>query len=369
MFKALVILLILGVFLTHARPSEGEGKRLIKTSETKPAKWLTQEQIYSLIEKKVGFIDVTGRAFPQLENTNKAQRKALPTTLRFGPVVTEAIQKIDVQRIESFITAFSEYHNRHYQSATGEEAVNWLISQINESIESSNYDAASVTVQPFSHTWRQPSVIVRFEGVDETLKSEVVVLGAHLDSIVGGLFPINMAAPGADDNASGSAVLLETVRALLLSNVAPKRTIELQWYAAEEVGLRGSGDIAQAYDQQGVNVISMLNFDVVGYYTEGRNEISFLTDYTSDDLNAFLRTCVEGYLSVPWMDSTCGYGCSDHASWTEIGVPAASPSEPVLSPNMHTIRDVISTVSFEQVAEFAKLATAYAIEIAEPNQA
>lgn len=161
---------------------------------------------------------------------------------------------------------------------------------------------------------------------------------------------------------------MEAFRALVESGFIPKRSIEFQWYAAEEVGLRGSGDIAESYYDQGIAVQSMLNFDVVGYYVEGANEISFLTDYTDRSLNDFLKTVVDAYLSVPWMDSTCGYGCSDHASWTEFDFPSASPSEAVLSPNMHTIRDTLDTVSFEQVVEFAKLAVGYSIEMAEPSQ-
>jgi leucyl aminopeptidase len=174
-------------------------------------------------------------------------------------------------------------------------------------------------------------------------------------------------APGADDNASGSVTVLETLRVLLASGVVPKRTIEFHWYAAEEVGLRGSGDIAESYSDQGIEVITMINFDVVGYNPKGTGSIGFLTDYTNSALNAFLRTLVDEYLVYSWQNHVCGYGCSDHASFTSYGFPAASPSEIDLSPFMHTVQDTIDTVDFNQVAEFVKLAVATAIEIGEPS--
>jgi leucyl aminopeptidase len=77
---------------------------------------------------------------------------------------------------------------------------------------------------------------------------------------------------------------------------------------------------------------------------------------------------VDAYLSVPWQNRDCGYACSDHASWTDLGFTSAFTSEPVSNPNMHTPRDVIETLSFLQLLEYTKLAVGYAVEISEPNQ-
>jgi leucyl aminopeptidase len=76
--------------------------------------------------------------------------------------------------------------------------------------------------------------------------------------------PSTSGAPGADDNASGIAVVTETLRAIIASGFKPKRTIKFIGYAAEEVGLRGSKAIAQDYKNQGLNIVGVAQFDMVG---------------------------------------------------------------------------------------------------------
>lgn len=166
-----------------------------------------------------------------------------------------------------------------------------------------------VTFQLFEHTsWLQPSLIVTIEGGKHA--DETVVVGAHVDSIAGGSAS---RAPGADDNGSGTSALLQVFRALIKNNFVPDRTVEFHHYAAEEVGLRGSKEIAQEYAKIGRNVVAMCNLDMTGYSTRGRGGI--FTDYTDNTLTAFLRKLWTAYAAIPYADSTCGYGCSDHASW------------------------------------------------------
>ena len=65
--------------------------------------------------------------------------------------------------------------------------------------------------------------------------------------------------------------------------------------------------------------------------------------------------------------SSCGYGCSDHASWTKAGVPAAFPCESNFdehNPYIHSASDTMSLLSLEHMTNFAKLAVAFAIELA-----
>lgn len=103
-------------------------------------------------------------------------------------------------------------------------------------------------------------------------------------------------------------MVLESLRAISDSGFAPKRTIEFQWYAAEEVGLRGSAAIAQAYRNNDVNVVGMLNFDVPGYQAQDINDIGIYVDNTNPELNQFLRILVDEYLDYGRQDCKCGYG-------------------------------------------------------------
>src|SRR5204863_2474512 len=118
-------------------------------------------------------------------------------------------------------------------------------------------------------------------------RDEVVVLGGHLDSINARGGNRTARAPGADDDASGIATLTETLRVLLASNYRPERTIEFMAYAAEEVGLRGSQDIARAYQRDGVRVVGALQLDMTNFQGSDR-DIWLMKDFTNAAQNDFV---------------------------------------------------------------------------------
>jgi len=357
-----VALLICTAYVAHPSPIQqsSEGLRLIKTSEEKAAEWMNQDQLWELISKHENFIDVTDVKIPAIQS--EVNIKAIPTTIRFQSTVTPLLELINPPRIQDFVRTFSSYHTRYYTSTTGLQSQQWLLNQVRESIV--GYQGTA-SVREFAHSFQQSSIIATIEGSDPNLSSEVIVIGAHQDSV--NRFGAAMEAPGADDNASGSVVTLETLRVLIAAGFIPKRTIEFQWYAAEEVGLRGSADIAQNYKAGGRNVIGMMNLDVPGYSPAGTTNIGIYTDNTNAALNAFLRLVTDAYLTFGWVNRTCGYGCSDHVSWTNQGYPASMPAEVVLHPQMHTANDNLANVGFTQLREFVKLAVGYAVEIAEPQ--
>jgi len=112
----------------------------------------------------------------------------------------------------------------------------------------------------------------------------------------------------------------------------------------------------------------MLNYDVSAYQSSGIEDIGIYTDNSNAVLNTFLRLLVDNYCEWGWRDRTCGYGCSDHASWTSRGVPAAMPAEVVFHPQMHTTEDNIESFSFPQVMQFTKLAVGFTVEMSLSNQ-
>lgn len=86
-------------------------------------------------------------------------------------------------------------------------------------------------------------------------------------------------------------------------------------YAAEEVGLRGSQEIAQMYKNLGIPVYGMLNFDLTGYNNQGKNTIGVLTDqWAHSELSAFLKQLVKEYSNYGVGELGCpgGFPCSDH---------------------------------------------------------
>jgi leucyl aminopeptidase len=216
--------------------------------------------------------------------------------------------------------------------------------------------------------WKQPSVILTVPGSEKP--EEIVVLGGHLDSISGWSGGAGARAPGADDNASGIAVLTEAIRILGEAGFRPKRTLQFMGYAAEEVGLRGSLDIAKQYRNSGAKVVGVIQFDMTNFAGNGE-PIFLLTDNVDPALTAHLKKLVEAYTGVPAAETSCGYGCSDHASWTRSGYPASAAFESSfdgMNHNIHSDRDTLANSggNASHSVAFAKLAVAFAVETAKP---
>ncbi len=272
--------------------------------------------------------------------------------------VNALVSSINSSELSDTVNSMMNFHNRYYSVQSGVDAADWLKSHWQQ-IASSRSD---ISVEYFNHSFSQSSVIVTIPGAEKA--DEIVIIGGHLDSI-NQSNPSNGRAPGADDNASGIAVLTQTLKAIVENNYQPQRTIQIMGFAAEEVGLRGSKDIAQSYKTQGKNVVGMVQFDMTGN-NGSSTDIVMMTDYTNSSQNQYLSQLLDAYQpTVSYGFDQCGYGCSDHASWYQQGFAASMPFESTMSdinPLIHTSNDA----QFDAVhaSKFAKLAVSYVAEMA-----
>lgn len=83
-------------------------------------------------------------------------------------------------RVREFIEHFSSYHTRYYSSATGRSSQLWLLDEVESSVQGYAGDASVFEVD---HGYLQKSIVARLVGSDPSLRDEVVVIGAHLDSV------------------------------------------------------------------------------------------------------------------------------------------------------------------------------------------
>jgi len=284
----------------------------------------------------------------------------------------------------STITSLSDFNTRYYKTQTGFDAAAW-IKQRWEQITAGRTD---VQVSYFDHpNFLQHSVILRIVGTQTP--EESVVLGAHLDSIRSGQ-PSGCEssaqgcprAPGADDDASGIASLTETLRAAMAVGYRPARTVFFIGYAGEEAGLLGSKDIAifmnPAVKQTKAPPIGALQLDMTNFKSTATNppavDVGVLNDtnFTNAPQNAFIASLISTYqptLAIA-TNTSCGYGCSDHASWTtQAGVPASIAFEARFgqhSQNLHTINDTLANMdtTCNHGAKFSRIAAAYMAELA-----
>ena len=289
-------------------------------------------------------------------------------TLKASPKsekIAELIEQVDHEKMREVIYKLSSFQNRYYRSSYGVSSQDWLFNYW-KGLANGRTD---VKVEKVIHSrFDQPSVVLTIEGTDK--KAEIVVLGGHGDSIEGWSSNQHMKAPGADDNASGIATLTEILRLILSSGHKPKRTIQFMSYAAEEVGLRGSQDIAARYSRAGKDVKAVIQFDMTNFDSSDY-DIVFITDYTSSSMTEYLITLINNYLpNFKYGSDRCGYACSDHASWYRYNYPVAFPFESTFSAHnrkIHTRKDTldISGGHAKHASKFAKLGVAFAMDAGE----
>ena len=300
-------------------------------------------------------------------NKTKKTNKILAFTIDQDAAVTSAIAKVSVENIKNHIQVLENYGTRHHTTAKAQTAVQDLKTKWQNLITASGRSDVSVRVVNHAGT-PMPSLVLTITGT--TAPNDFIIVGAHMDSITN---TVNNA-PGADDDASGIATISEMIRVLLNVNYKPSKTVEFMAYAAEEIGLVGSSEIANNYALNSKNVVSFVQFDMTNYKGSSKDVYLTTDPYNSNDLNLFLIELMEHYNKTgthafTYGNTICNYGCSDHFSWADNGYDAAFPFEASFSqynPNIHTTNDKLSNMgnSATHAAKFAKLGLEFIIETA-----
>lgn len=285
-------------------------------------------------------------------------------------LVNECLDLVNGQNIEDNILELQSYGTRYHTKPEAAQAVMDLQAKWDAWILDSGRTDIHTRIYYHVNT-PMPSVILTIDGANTP--EEFVIIGGHIDSTS---FGDKNDAPGADDNASGISSLNEMVRVLLAKNFVPNRTIEVMAFAAEEIGLVGSAEIAEEYSDNGVEVAAYVQFDMTGYKGSSR-DIYITTDYyNSTSLNNYLFALMDHYNatgdhSFRYSTTECGYGCSDHASWAANGYDAAFPFETAMSqsnPNIHSPDDFYSFFNTpDHAVKFTKLGLQFLIEAAKPQ--
>lgn len=343
-------------------------KRLIEVTPGEKL-WVTPEQMQDRIEKTHeaghcgGFFDVTDHP----ESTYS--KEFIPAqayfhdelTPAFETTVEKVLPELSADNLHGTVSKLSSFPNRYFMSESGKQSAQWIFEQFQQ-MSASRTD---VTVELKQHKWKQPSVIAQIQGSEKP--EEIIVLGAHQDSINKWTPFMGWKAPGADDDASGVATIMEVFRVLMDSGYKPKRSIQFIAYAGEELGLLGSQDIARSYSKAKKQVVAAIQFDMTMYPGKA-HKITLISDYVDPGLTTFIAKIIDKYVHFPWQSGKCGYPCSDHASWQRSGFSAAFPFEALFeesNPNVHTRKDTVDILDPEYGLHFAKIGLAFAIELGE----
>lgn len=326
-----------------------------------------------LARRGVTFMDITHVKskwpFQTKDNDDKVTvpEYSYPLNMTQEESVFPLIENIDIDSMHATLAKFTSFYTRYYKSQTGYDAARWLSERISQIVSKLPKDM--VTIKHVDHKkWDQFSIILSIKGYESP--ENTVVIGSHLDSI-NLLMPSILPAPGADDNGSGTTTNLEAVRLITeyieKTGKAFKNTVEFHFYSAEEGGLLGSLDVFTQYAENKRKVVAMLQQDMTGYVMDPENEhIGIVTDYTTDVLTDFVERVVDYYLSIPYVETTCGYACSDHGSATRNGYPASFVIESEFkktSKYIHSTLDTLDRLSLPHMTEHVKLVLGSVFEL------
>ena len=216
--------------------------------------------------------------------------------------------------------------SRYSRNAAGlQEAADYIADQLQQY-------GLSVTAQTFMLDTGLPdqgppvvltNVIGTLEGVAPPAERGIVIVSAHYDSIASGAAS-GGPAPGADDNGSGVAAVLEAAR--LLSGRSLWHTVRFVTFAGEEQGLHGSRHYAEVAQDAGENIIGVINADMIAYESDDdpRLEVhagnlprsAALADLLDNTIHAY------GLELSPQIILAAATRASDHASFWDRGFPA-----------------------------------------------
>lgn len=368
MILAAIALIAHAVPISHNEivDKSAQGLRLLSLAEGAEPVWKTEDEKLELMRARIKFFDVTEvyeleKTFPTSKEISVAATFPAPS---HRAALAPILSAVSISNMQTYLSSLTAFNNRYYKSTTGSQASTYILNTVKSIIN----NRSDITAAFFTHSWAQPSIIVKIPGTKAS--SPTTIIGAHMDSI-NLSNPTAGRAPGADDDGTGTVNLIEGLRVLVAAGFKPSTPVEFHWYSGEEVGLLGSQAVATAYKNAGTTVKAFMELDMSGYFKPGTTEVMALqADYIDEGLNTFLKALISTYSRIPWtMDIPCGYACSDHASWYKVGVPSSFPYEAVTGnddPSIHSAGDTTSVNGFSWAhsLEFAKIGVAFVYEMA-----
>lgn len=210
--------------------------------------------------------------------------------------------------------------------ATGGKNLKDLVAGIDKELRPQSFGLpATTTVKLETDVQRQNKTVHNVVAYLPGVTDEYVIIGAHYDHL--GLGEQNSLAtkemkgkphPGADDNASGTAGVLELAR-WFSKQPKPKRGIVFMTFAAEELGLLGSSYYVNHPELPLAKCVAMINLDMIGRVRNGKVYVG--GSGTGSSFKGLLEEGRAQYKLTLDLSEQAGYGSSDHASFTPKDVP------------------------------------------------
>jgi hypothetical protein len=265
------------------------------------------------------------------------------------------VDEVDAQRWYNDVVTLATW-NRYTHGDEIDDARDWLVQSF------SALPGLSVTTQSFSvGATTTENVIATLTG--SARPDEWYVLGGHYDSTSEN--PAGAGAPGAEDNASGCAGILEMAR--IFTAYPPAATMIFMCYSGEEQGLHGSehhvSTLVNAGDVD--KVVLMLDMDMIGYTADADLDCLLETNASHTAWHQTFADAAAAYTSLRILTVDFAFG-SDHVSYLNQGIAAMLTIENDwdIYPHYHSSTDLPGEVSLDMGSETLRMNVAVFQELA-----
>ncbi|VVB89767.1 Peptidase family M28 [uncultured archaeon] len=298
-----------------------------------------------------------------IENSNPSNGSE--SSKAFGRYITGMVDKVSLPDIKGTIAHLTGYSTRFTFSGKSAEAGQWIHEQF------INMGYPDVEYQDFSLCDSlQKNVVCSKEGRGQSDK--ILILCAHYDSTAKsttGWDWQTCPAPGANDNASGVAAMLEIAR--ILRNVNMNYTIRFIAFTGEEQNLWGSRAYADYALSNKMNIVLVINLDEIGYpdakpdwkiiIGEDQGNHMPLKNAESHRFAQVMKQAAADYTSLT--STILDIWTSDHMPFNSAGYVVIGVSQAGKYPHSHEVTDVYANIDIDYVSEVTRMTLATILQV------
>lgn len=269
--------------------------------------------------------------------------------------IAALVSRVSQTSLEAEVNGLCAFHTRHTKSAGIKQVADWIINEFKK------LGYADVQAHPYSvSAYQLSNVACRKAGSANTGKT--VVVCAHYDCIMEKPNDATARAPGADDNATGIAVLLELAR--ILNQVQLEDDVLFIAFSGEEQGLWGSTAYAQYAQDNNLDIHRLINLDEVGVpLADGGVIIEYDSnnEVAANDAPSKAFAGVMAQMAADYCTTPVKFGpiyASDYMPFEARGHVVIGVYEGEGNPNYHNDSDTPSTIDFACVADVTRMTLA-----------
>ena len=281
-------------------------------------------------------------------------------------VKNSIIDQVNSTKLKDSIDALSSFNTRHTKSVYIENVSYWLENELQRACSGKVYFHNFTQIDQGS-SYDLKNIICNKDNSASPYdnSNHLILIIAHYDSRMRDINQSNARAPGADDNASGVAAVLELAR--ILTQVNLKNNIQFVLFPGEEQGQWGSTAFVKHLQANDIKPELVINLDMIGYPSLGLGKVAIeydqgnkskINDKNSKEVGEFIKEIASKYTNLE--GSLSALGITDLVPFEAAGITVIGLHDggSEHNPHYHSISDTPSTLNIEYLTSVTQLALA-----------